>query len=243
MAHPQQRSFLELVCQTFLASRNSLKILEVGSYSVNGTVRDLFKGADYIGADLCEGPCVDIVSSGHELQYPSESFDLTLSMECFEHNPYWKETFINMHRMAKDLVIVTCASRGRIEHGTSRTTPGSSPGTQAIGSEYYRNLNPRDFNLFPLRDMFTQWHLSTLGTDLYFIGWKKARPDLSAFRARLPAIKEHLPLSQALYYLPATLAAWLPEKAFQDFVLWYMRSTAGVRKVGGRLHRLISIRK
>ncbi len=48
-----------------------------------------------------EGPGVDVVSSGHALDFPDETFDVTLSCECFEHNPYWLETFRNMHRMTK----------------------------------------------------------------------------------------------------------------------------------------------
>lgn len=29
-------------------------------------------------------------------------YDITISCNCFEHNPYWRETFLNMHRMTKE---------------------------------------------------------------------------------------------------------------------------------------------
>jgi SAM-dependent methyltransferase len=240
VSHPQQRRFLALATELLLPASNGLKILEVGSYSVNGSARELFPGSEYVGADLCEGPGVDIVSSGHTLTFDDAHFDVALSMECFEHNPHWEATFLNMHRMTKHdgVVIVTCASRGRVEHGTSRSTPGSSPGTHAIGSEYYRNLRPCDFERFQLGDLFSRWHISTIGTDLYFIGWKGAHPDLATFRSRLPSIREQQPLSLALYYLPVSFAALLlPESRFQDFALGYMQRTALLRRTGGRLLR------
>jgi hypothetical protein len=44
---------------------------------------------------LVEGPGVDIVASGHEVNLASDSFAVTISAECFEHNPLWRETFAN----------------------------------------------------------------------------------------------------------------------------------------------------
>ena len=96
-------------------------------HSVNGSVRPFFQGADYIGVDLVAGADVDMVVSGDKVALPDASINLTISCECFEHNPLWLETFINMHRMTKagGIVVVTCASRGRLEHGTARPPPTS----------------------------------------------------------------------------------------------------------------------
>jgi len=33
---------------------------------------------------------------------PANSFDCTISVECFEHNPFWLETFVNMLRMTRE---------------------------------------------------------------------------------------------------------------------------------------------
>ena len=40
-------------------------------------------------------------------------------------------------------LIFTCAITGRIEHGTDRTTPTSSPGTQSVGWDYYYNIEEK----------------------------------------------------------------------------------------------------
>ncbi len=74
---------------------------------------------------------------------------MTISAECFEHNPLWRETFSNMYRMTKKggVLIITCASTGRIEHGTARSVKSTdSPGTTAVGWDYDMNLTQNDFD-------------------------------------------------------------------------------------------------
>jgi SAM-dependent methyltransferase len=239
MAHPAQLSFVALAKKYFLPEEK-IRVLEVGSYDVNGGIRGRFQGADYVGADLAEGPGVDVVGSGHELSFPEGSFDLALSCECFEHNPYWAETFLNMHRMVKPggLVVVTCASKGRGEHGTARTSPEASPGTFAVGIDYYRNLNARDFKRrFDLGALFQKqaFYYLAESQDLYFVGWKKggaeAPPDLSAFGGEVRAIAQSLPRPplpfralRFLYRLPAWLVMQLCEDpTYQNFQLAYVR--------------------
>lgn len=149
-------------------------MLEVGSLDINGTVRDFFNNCDFIGVDLDEGPGVDVVGQGQELDYPDNSFDTVISAECFEHNPYWLETFVNMHRMASGLVVFTCASLGRPEHGTTRTSPSDSPFT--VEWDYYRNLMEEDFtSALDMDDMFERYNFSVNNHshDLYFWGLVK----------------------------------------------------------------------
>lgn len=240
MSHPQQRRFLALVDAVFLPrSKEGLRVLEIGSYDVNGSIRKVFAGSSYTGVDLCEGPGVDLVESGHKVALPDQTFDVTLSMECFEHNQHWGATFANMHRMTKKdgLVIVSCAGRGRLEHGTRRAAPKGSPGTQAIGSDYYKNLRPRDFEALDLAHLFTKWHVCAIGTDVYFVGWKGAAPaDLSPFSSRLPSIRESVPLRLKLFYFPVSVASvLLSEDSFQNFALGYVKYTEHIRSFGRRL--------
>jgi hypothetical protein len=73
---------------------------------------------------------------------------------------------------AGGLVAFSCASRGRLEHGTSRTNRANSPGTESLGLDYYRNLTESDFEELPLTSMFSKWRSWYLPThfDLYFVG-------------------------------------------------------------------------
>lgn len=164
-------------------------VLEIGSHNINGTIRDFFENCNYLGIDVGHGPCVDIVCSGHEFNAANDMFDMVISTECFEHNPYWFETFMNMIRICKPggMISFTCASSGRPEHGTSRSDPGSSPLSNSIGwGEYYKNLTSSDFKdkinfddyFSPSEYKFIEsyYHVNILyehPMDLYFWGIKK----------------------------------------------------------------------
>lgn len=170
MSHREQRDYVSYLKARFPDAFRSKKVLEVGSLDINGTVRDFFEGCEYVGVDVGEGPGVDVVAKGEDLDYPDRSFDVSISCECFEHNPAWRETFVNMHRMSSKMVIFTCASEGRPEHGTQRSDPGSSPLT--TGWDYYRNLVEEDFGSLPLDRMFSRYEFERNYTshDLYFWG-------------------------------------------------------------------------
>jgi hypothetical protein len=71
---------------------------------------------------------------------------------------------------------MTCATTGRIEHGTTRTSPNDSPLTIGLGWEYYKNLSQKDFeNRFNLSKMFSEYRfwIDWSSYDLYFVGIKK----------------------------------------------------------------------
>lgn len=172
MSHTAQMDFVARVKARFPEFFTHRRVLEVGSLNINGTVRDHFTDCDYVGVDLDNGPGVDVVGEGQELNYPTGLFDVSISAECFEHNPHWVETFNNMHRMTDGLVIVTCATTGRPEHGTTACEPSSSPLT-VDRWDYYENLTEQDFrDCFDLDAMFTEYEFTTndFFNDLYFWG-------------------------------------------------------------------------
>jgi hypothetical protein len=149
-----------------------VKILEVGSLNINGTVRDLFATSFYIGIDLGSGRNVDLIAEGHNVAFADRFFDLSISCECFEHNPFWVETFLNMIRMTDKMVIFTCATTDRPEHGTTRTSEAESPFTTHIW-DYYKNLTEEDFKKnIDLEKYFSFYEFQTddFAHDLYFWG-------------------------------------------------------------------------
>jgi len=77
------------------------KILDVGSYDVNGTLKPIFQKGNYIGLDMENGPNVDIVSNAHEIPFKDNHFDIVLSSSCFEHDDMFWETFLEMSRVLK----------------------------------------------------------------------------------------------------------------------------------------------
>jgi hypothetical protein len=178
MSHFEQLEFLAEVKNIFPDYFEKKKVLEIGSLNINGTVRDFFDNCNFIGLDLDEGHGVDIVCLGHHYDAPDNTFDVVISCECFEHNPFWIPTFYNMHRMTSQngLVILTCATIGRPEHGTTKTTPQDSPFTVEKGWDYYKNLSVKDFtNAFDLHKMFKSFsfRINHASKDLYFWGIKE----------------------------------------------------------------------
>jgi cephalosporin hydroxylase len=75
------------------------KILDIGSYDVNGTMKPIFNEGVYIGLDMEKGPNVDVVSDAHNIPFQNEYFDVVLSSSCFEHDDMFWETFLEMCRV------------------------------------------------------------------------------------------------------------------------------------------------
>jgi SAM-dependent methyltransferase len=178
MAHPEQFEFVVKLRNNFGFYFVGKKVLEVGSLDINGSLRDLFIQCDYTGIDLEMGKGVDVIAEGQTFNMPDCTYDTVLSAECFEHNPYWCETFTNMIRMCKEggLIFFTCATTGRPEHGTSRTDKYSSPFTVNKGWEYYKNLTEQDFiEKIDFKNYFYYYgfEVDHRNNDLYFWGIKK----------------------------------------------------------------------
>ena len=76
------------------------------------------------------------------------------------------------------IIAFTCASTGRPEHGTVRSDPSLSPGTQSRQINYYGNLTELDFiQSFNLQDYFYDYlfFYNPTSWDLYFMGVKKGK--------------------------------------------------------------------
>jgi SAM-dependent methyltransferase len=216
MAHFQQLKFVEIIAKNFPDFFNSKKILEVGSWNANGSIRDNFKECNYIGVDVTQGPGVDVVCPGEKIQYANDSFDLVISCECFEHNPNWKETFLNMHRMLKNggMFILTCATLGRGEHGTSRRSPDASLTVLNGQIDYYKNISKKDLyelNLDELFDVFKVYY-NIYSADLYFIGIKnstiKPNINLNKLDNLVKTIKTNKKTS-ILYFIIRSISFWI----------------------------------
>lgn len=178
MSHLEQQNYIRSIKEKYSNFFKNVSVLEVGSLNINGSVRDYFENCFYTGIDVGPGPGVDIVCSGHEYQQPDNTYDVVISAECFEHNPFWEKTFENMIRMCKQkgMIIVTCATTGRTEHGTMRSIPGASPLTIQKGWDYYKNLTVEDFTkVFDFDNLFNEYkfEINKQSSDLYFYGFKK----------------------------------------------------------------------
>ena len=179
MAHPEQQLFVAH-CKRFLPAWFKNKtVLEIGSLDVNGSVRTFFEDCRYVGIDVGVGKGVDIVAAGESFAGATHGFDVVISCEAMEHNPCWRETLQNAVRMLKPdgLLLLTCATYGRRQHGTPRYSPDDSPPTVAGASSYYRNLGESDCRTAGDFDDWFCWHrffTDHVIRDLYLVGLRPA---------------------------------------------------------------------
>lgn len=174
--HWQAFTFVNSVKSIFCDFFNESKVVEFGSSTVNYSIREIFADSkDYLGVDLAKGNNVNIVANAKDV-YLGSDFTVAVSCECFEHNPFFLDTFMNMYRHVIDggIVVFTCATTGRPEHGTRRTDPKESPGSQAIGWDYYHNVVADEFEDLQLNTLFSEYafYVNDSSKDLYFVGIK-----------------------------------------------------------------------
>jgi len=178
--HDQARNFTVHIKNSLPEFFQDKKVLDVGSGDINGNNRFLFENCSYEGNDVYSAANVTVVSKTSALAFQDESFDTICSTECFEHDPEYEQSFQKIVKMLKPggLFFFTCASIGRAEHGTRRTSPQDSYGT--IGNvegwtDYYKNLTFQDLDAaINVKNTFTSysaWYCPET-RDLYFYGIK-----------------------------------------------------------------------
>lgn len=108
---------MEKLVGRYLDPAKSLTVFDVGSYDVNGSYRALFDkpGWQYRGIDLAAGPNVDIVlDSPYRLPMPSNSVDLIVSGQAFEHVEFFWVAWLEQVRVLKPggMIFLIAPSRG-----------------------------------------------------------------------------------------------------------------------------------
>ena len=189
MAHKEQIEYVYSVKNLFTEYFNNKTVLGIGTFNVCGTEDMFFDECDYSGLDIGPGPGVDIVCPAQDFDAPDETYDVIISCECFEHNPYYIETIQNAVRMLKKngLFLFTCATTGRPVHGTKTSDEidklkhenwVTMPNVfrDDWDNEYYKNLTENDIRESIDVDItFKNYEFSvnTDHCDLYFWGIKK----------------------------------------------------------------------
>ena len=179
MSHPEQRQFFSDVKEQYPEYFKNIKVLDIGSYNVNGCNRSLFENSEYTGLDIGEGPNVDVVSLAHEYSATDGYYDTIISSSAFEHDMYIEQTLKNIVRMLRSggMFLFTCATGKRSEHGTITNEPQSSPLTTKINGwdVYYKNLDENDIReILNINDILYDYEFSFIpNLDLRFCGIKK----------------------------------------------------------------------
>lgn len=78
------------------------KVIDFGSFNINGVIGDWVKSPFYIGVDWKPGPNVDLISLAHEVPFRSKFFNMVVSSSMLEHDPYWKKSLTKMIDVLKE---------------------------------------------------------------------------------------------------------------------------------------------
>ena len=106
---------------TYIKEDVQTKVLDVGSYDVNGSYRQFFKDSciDYTGLDMSEGPNVDFVPKNlyNWDEIKDDAYDVVISGQAFEHIEFFWLTMSEMVRvLKKDGIMCIIAPNGFGEH-------------------------------------------------------------------------------------------------------------------------------
>lgn len=88
--HENSRKIMKMFIKWYLEGGE--KVLDIGSYDVNGTLKDLFDKQAYTGADIEEGPNVDVIIKPYD--FGTKKYDAVVSANTLEHVemlPDWVE--------------------------------------------------------------------------------------------------------------------------------------------------------
>jgi hypothetical protein len=77
MAHPEQQAFFGQLQRLYPQFFERVRVGEVGSLNINGSVRGFFSECDYTGFDVGPGPGVDQVVQGQLVGLP-----IGISTQC-----------------------------------------------------------------------------------------------------------------------------------------------------------------
>jgi hypothetical protein len=136
MAHKAQQDWVGRVAVQHPEFFTGTRVLEFGSYDINGSVRGFFTDPSrYVGVDHRAGPCVDVVSLFHNFEDEVE-YDVFISASAFEHDPYWRESIKNgiSHLRDGGLIVISCGNTWYAHELDCSPVPG-----------YYGNVGKDDF--------------------------------------------------------------------------------------------------
>ncbi len=161
--HEAVKNFIKQVKAIYPNAFVNNKVLEFGSYDINGSTREFFEDCEYIGVDWRRGPGVDILSLAHKFK-SKEKFNVVISTEMLEHDKFAEESVKNMIKLlvSNGLLIITCAGPLRKEHEI-----------ECGIDEHYENIQPTQLESWIDKSLFKKFKIEVSGEDIYLYAIKK----------------------------------------------------------------------
>ncbi len=117
--HPSAMSNGLRFVEKYLSRMPEIRVLDVGSYDVNGSLKPCFEksGWDYVGLDYKGTPQENVnyfIMPDGGFPFENDSFDVIVSSSCLEHDLAFWNTFAEMIRVSRDgaLIYLNVPSEG-----------------------------------------------------------------------------------------------------------------------------------
>ena len=126
-----------------------LEVLEIGSQSINGTIRPVFERcASYVGIDTVKGAAVDVVADG-AIYEPTRQPDVIVTCSTLEHTPNAEQIVRHAFDILKPggLLLVTAVDDRWPKH--------SANGAALPETEYYGAVSKADLDRWLTEAGFT----------------------------------------------------------------------------------------
>ena len=106
------KQFIKICVETLPLSESIYEFgsLRVPSQESIADLRPLFPGKKYIGADMREGPGVDVILNLHNINLPSESVGTVLILDTLEHVEFPRKAIKEIYRILKSNGILIMSS-------------------------------------------------------------------------------------------------------------------------------------
>jgi hypothetical protein len=140
-------------------------VVDVGGRDINGTVRDLFPGSDYLSVDAIDGPGVDVAVDFLDWK-PPRLVDTVVCCEVAEHTPDWPKIIAHSAACLRKggTLIFTAA-------GPSRPPHSALDGAEVRDGEHYENIDPAKLRR-ALRSHFSDAIVDELDDDVRAVAVK-----------------------------------------------------------------------
>ena len=96
-----QKMVKEYVAEEVVRLHIKGRVLEIGSFDVNGNINDELKHCDHVRLDMRAGKNVDVVANSHSLPFPDKSFDAVVCVDTLEHDSAFWITMQEIDRVLK----------------------------------------------------------------------------------------------------------------------------------------------
>lgn len=148
-------------------STTNYRVLEIGSLDINGSIRSIFKDAEYyLGIDMQEGPGVDLVANAATFVIENP-VDIVVCCEVFEHTGEWEQILDTSYKNLNTggIFIGTAAGNGRPPHSAIDENP-------IRPWEHYRNIQTNELQTALEKVNYSNIVINNLNTDIRWVATK-----------------------------------------------------------------------